>query len=33
MAEIKRVFQVDGKPFFPIGGQAKNSSGYNRAEA
>ena len=33
MAEIKRVFQVDGKPFFPLGGQAKNSSGYNRAEA
>ncbi|MFO7695656.1 MAG: DUF5597 domain-containing protein [Anaerolineae bacterium] len=33
MAEIKRVFQVDGKPFFPIGGQAKNSSGYNRQEA
>jgi hypothetical protein len=33
MAEIKRVFQVDGKPFFPLGGQAKNSSGYNREEA
>jgi len=33
MAEIKRVFQVDSKPFFPLGGQAKNSSGYNRAEA
>lgn len=26
---INRVFQVNGKPFFPIGGQVKNSSGYN----
>ncbi|NLT73188.1 MAG: DUF5597 domain-containing protein [Chloroflexi bacterium] len=33
MADIKRIFQVDGQPFFPLGGQAKNSSGYNRAEA
>ena len=33
MAQLKRVFQVDGKPFFPLGGQAKNSSGYNRQEA
>jgi hypothetical protein len=33
MAQIKRAFQVDGKPFFPLGGQAKNSSGYNRQEA
>jgi hypothetical protein len=33
MTAVKRVFQVDGKPFFPIGGQACNSSGYNAAEA
>ncbi len=32
MSEIKRVFQVDGKPFFPLGGQVHNSSGYNLAE-
>ncbi len=25
-------FQVDGKPFFPLGGQANNSSAYNAAE-
>lgn len=24
----KRVFKVNGKPFFPLGGQVKNSSGY-----
>ncbi len=33
MSEIKRVFRVDGKPFFTLGGQSRNSSGYNRAEA
>ncbi|HHX43866.1 MAG TPA: hypothetical protein GX714_07770 [Chloroflexi bacterium] len=33
MAEVQRVFTVDGKPFFSIGGQARNSSGYNAAEA
>jgi hypothetical protein len=33
MTAVKRIFQVDGKPFFPIGGQACNSSGYNAAEA
>ncbi len=33
MTPIKRVFMVDGKPFFPVGGQARNSSGYNAAEA
>ncbi len=33
MSEIKRVFQVEGKPFFTLGGQSRNSSGYNRAEA
>jgi beta-galactosidase GanA len=30
---MKRVFTVDGQPFFPLGGQAHNSSGYNEAEA
>lgn len=29
---VKRIFQVNGKPFFPLGGQTHNSSGYNRAE-
>ena len=29
MANVKRVFMVDGKPFFPLGGQAHNSSGYS----
>ena len=33
MTEIKRVFKVNGKPFFPIGGQACNSSGYNENES
>jgi hypothetical protein len=33
MTAIKRVFMVDGKPFFPIGGQSCNSSGYNALEA
>jgi hypothetical protein len=33
MAQIQRVFTVDGRPFFPLGGQARNSSGFNRAEA
>jgi len=33
MAEVQRVFTVDGKPFLSIGGQARNSSGYNAAEA
>lgn len=33
MAEIKRVFTVDGKPFFSLGGQARNSSGYNEQES
>lgn len=30
--EIKRPFTVDGKPFFPLGGQTRNSSGYNFGE-
>jgi len=33
MKEIKRVFKVDGKSFFPIGGQSCNSSGYNDKES
>jgi len=28
MATIQRIFTVDGKPFFPLGGQAHNSSAY-----
>ena len=33
MASVKRVFKVDGKPFFPLGGEASNSSGYNDNES
>ncbi len=33
MKSIKRVFTVDGKPFFPLGGQARNSSGYDDRES
>lgn len=33
MVNINRVFQVDGKPFFTLGGQARNSSGYNDSES
>jgi hypothetical protein len=29
MTEVKRVFKVNGKPFFPLGAQSCNSSGYN----
>jgi hypothetical protein len=32
MEQIKRIFSVDGKPFFPIGGQTRNSSGYGETE-
>ncbi len=32
MKTIRRIFTVDGEPFFPIGGQTQNSSGYNEAE-
>ena len=32
MTNIKRIFKVDGQPFFPIGGQTHNSSGYSAAE-
>ena len=27
MSVVKRIFAVDGKPFFPLGGQSRNSSG------
>jgi hypothetical protein len=33
MPTIKRIFKVNGKPFFPLGGQARNSSGYNDSES
>jgi len=33
MTEVKRVFKVDGKPFFPIGGQSASSSAYNDSES
>ena len=33
MTNVKRVFIVDGKPFFPLGGEASNSSGYNGLES
>jgi hypothetical protein len=33
MKLVKRVFMVDGKPFYPIGGQSRNSSGYNDKES
>ncbi len=30
---MQRLFTVDGRPFFPLGGQARNSSGYSDDEA
>ena len=33
MTTVRRPFTVDGKPFFSLGGQSRNSSGYNRSEA
>src|SRR5512136_232825 len=33
MADVKRVFIADDQPFFPVGGQSRNSSGYNAAES
>jgi len=33
MAEVRRVFASGGRPFFPLGGQARNSSGYSEAES
>jgi len=33
MTAVKRVFMVDGKPFFPVSGQAHNDAGYNDLES
>ena len=33
MTDIKRVFMVNGKPFYPLGAQADNASGYNNIES
>jgi hypothetical protein len=33
MTNINRIFTVNGQPFFPLGGQARNSSGYNDEES
>ena len=33
MTDVSRPFTVDGKPFFTLGGQSKNSSGYNEGES
>jgi beta-galactosidase GanA len=33
MTEVKRVFKVNGKPFFPVGGQSSSSSAYNDTES
>jgi beta-galactosidase GanA len=33
MTVVKRIFMVDGQPFFPLGGQSCNSSGYNEKES
>ena len=33
MGAVRRVFTADGRPFFPLGGQACNSSGYDDAES
>src|SRR5208283_718350 len=33
MTEVKRVFKVNGKPFFPVGGQSSSSSAYNDNES
>ncbi len=30
---VKRIFNVNGRPFFPLGGQTCNSSGYNDLES
>jgi len=32
MHTVRRVFRVNGEPFFPLGGQVHNSSGYNLSE-
>jgi len=33
MKDVKRVFMVNGKPFYPLGAQADNASGYNNVES
>jgi beta-galactosidase GanA len=33
ITSMETIFTVNGRPFFPLGGQARNSSGYNAAEA
>ena len=33
MATVKRVFMVNGKPFFPVGGQSSTASAYNAEES
>ena len=33
MTNLNRIFTVNGQPFFPLGGQSRNSSGYNDSES
>lgn len=33
MVDVKRVFTVDGEPFFPVGGQSMNQAGQSASEA
>ena len=33
MTDVKRVFMVDGKPFYPLGGEADNQSGRSDGES
>ena len=33
MTTVKRIFMVDGKPFYPVAGQAHNDAGYNDLES
>src|SRR5271157_3084953 len=33
MTAVKRVFMVDGKPFFPLGAQSGTSNAYNDKES
>lgn len=33
MIKVKRVFKVNGKPFYPLGSEASNSSGYNETSS
>ena len=33
MTEVKRVFMVDGRPFYPLGAQADNQSGRSASES